>query len=99
MSDIYIDLGELETVKSQLDAIVTEFKKATDRSEALEAAIGRPFFRSELQDKAREFEERWDDKRTVLEGQLSDVRDHVKGVIDGVEKWDAEAAVSLTPEK
>ncbi|WP_022918316.1 hypothetical protein [Ruania albidiflava] len=97
--DIYIKLSELETVKTQLDAIIEEFGNATENSENLEAAIGTPYGRGELQSKARDFEERWDDKRTQLKDGLEGVRDHVGGVIDEIQKWDTETAIQLEPEK
>lgn len=96
MADVYISLDELTEVATQLDAIITEFENAVSNSEALESAIGDPFGRSALRDKARDFEERWDNKRDELREGLQGVRDHVQGVIDGVEKWDAETAIALT---
>lgn len=95
MADVYIDLEQLNEVKSQLDAIITEFENATSNSEALEADIGNPFGHGKLRDEAREFEERWDDKRGDLKEGLTGVRDHVKGVLDGFEGWDSETAIAL----
>lgn len=95
MADIYIDLEQLNEVKTQLDAIITEFENATSNSEALEADIGDPFGHSKLRDEAREFEERWDRKRNDLKDGLIGVRDHVDGVVQGVEKWDTETAIEL----
>lgn len=99
MADIYIKLDELKEVKTQLVGIVDEFENATSNSEALEGDIGDPYGRSELRSQAREFEERWDDKRNELKEALDKVREHVEGVIDGVEEWDTETAVQLEPEK
>lgn len=99
MSDVYIDLEQIGEVKDQLDAIITEFENATSNSEALEADIGDPFGDSSLRDKARDFEERWDDKRGDLKDGLKGIRDHVQGVIDGFKGWDSETAVALTPEE
>lgn len=99
MADIYIDLDKLNEVYSQLDNIITEFGDATSRSEELESDIGNPYGRSDLRDKARDFEERWDDKRSDLKDGLTKVRDHVKGVIDNVEKWDSDTAVQLAPKE
>lgn len=96
MADVYIKLDTLETVVTQLEAIVNEFEDATSLSEQLEAAIGAPFGRGELRDKARDFEERWDDKRNELKDSLKNVKDHVSGVVDGVEDWDSETAIQLS---
>ncbi len=99
MADVYIKLDQLTEVKTQLDAIITEFDKATGRADALEDAIGDPFGRNELREKAEDFEDRWDNKRDELKEGLQGVRDHVKGVIDGVEDWDAETAIQLEGEE
>jgi len=96
VADVYIKLSELETVVSQLEAIISEFENATDSSEELEAAIGNPFGRSELRDQAKDFEERWDDKRGDLKDGLDKIKEHVKGVVDGVNEWDSETAIQLS---
>lgn len=95
MADILIKISELETVKRSLDSIVEEFENATDSSEDLEADIGDPFDKSELRDKACDFEERWDDKRNDLKDSLKKVSEHIKGVIDGIEDWDSETALQF----
>jgi len=99
MADVYIQLEKLNEVKSNLDAIIEEFEHATSNSEDLEADISDPYGRSKLRDEAREFEERWDDKRKDLKKGLEGVRDHVKGVIDGFEEWDAETAKAFEGEE
>src|SRR6478609_5654423 len=96
MADVYIKLEQLETVVSELEAIVNEFENATSNSEQLEAAIGDPFGESKLREEAQEFEERWDDKRGELKESLKGVKDHVDAVIKGVEDWDSETAVQLS---
>lgn len=92
MVDVYITLDKLEQVVTDLEAIISEFEKATSLSEELEAAIGDPFGESKLREEAQEFEERWDDKRSQLKDGLEGVRDHVTGILDGIEEWDAETA-------
>ena len=99
MADILIKIAELETVKRSLDSIVDEFENATGSSEDLEADIGDPFDRSDLRDKACDFEERWDDKRGDLKESLKKVSEHIKGVIDGIENWDSETALQFQPKK
>lgn len=94
--DVYIKLSELETVVTELEAIISEFENATSLSEELEAAIGDPFGHNDLREKAQDFEERWDDKRNELKDGLKGVKDHVDGVIEGVEQWDSETAIQLT---
>lgn len=97
MADILIKISELQTVKTSLDSIVEEFENATDRSEDLESDIGDPFDKSDLRDKACDFEERWDDKRDDLMESLKKVSEHIKGVIDGIENWDSETALQFEP--
>lgn len=96
MADVYIKLEQLETVVSELEAIIDEFENATSLSEELEAAIGDPFDHSDLRDEAREFEERWDDKRGELKDGLKGVKEHVEGVVKGVQDWDSETAIQLS---
>ena len=98
MADVYIKLEQLETVVSELASIIDEFENATSRSEELEAAIGDPFGESKLREEAQEFEERWDDKRNQLKDGLEGVKDHVKGILDGIEEWDAETAKAFNGE-
>lgn len=95
MADVLIDLTELNEVKSQLDAIISEFDDATSNSEELEADIGNPFGQSKLRDEAREFEERWDDKRDELKEGLKTVLEQVTAVVDSFEKLDTETAIAL----
>jgi predicted nucleic acid-binding Zn-ribbon protein len=92
MADVYITLDRLEQVVTDLEAIISEFDNATSLSEELEAAISDPFGENKLKDEAQEFEERWDDKRDQLKDGLTGVKDHVKGILDGIEEWDAETA-------
>lgn len=99
MADFYISFEQLREVRRQLDSIIDEFDAATSNSEALEAAIGDPFGRSELRNKAQDFEERWDNKRDELKESLEGVRDHVQGVVENVADADAEMAIALTPEE
>lgn len=98
MADVYITLDKLEQVVTDLEAIISEFEKATSLSEELEAAIGDPFGESKLREEAQEFEERWDDKRNQLKDGLEGVKDHVKGILDGIEEWDAETAKAFNGE-
>ncbi|MCR8671469.1 hypothetical protein [Agrococcus sp. HG114] len=95
MNDVLITFDELLALRQQLDAIIAELEAAGDRSNELEAAIGRPYGRSELRSKASDFESRWNDKRVDLARDMTKVRDHVQGVLEGFAKFDEEAAVKL----
>lgn len=95
MADLFIDLTELNEVKSNLDAIISEFDNATSSSEELEEDIGNPFGQGKLRDEAREFEERWDDKRDELKEGLKTVLEQVTAVVESFEKLDTETAIAL----
>lgn len=99
MADIYISLDQLRDVKTNLNAIITEFDNASGRADDLEDAIGDPFGDNRLREKAEDFEDRWDKKRDQLKDSLQEVHDHVGGVITGVEDWDAATAIQLESKK
>lgn len=94
--DFYIDLGQLNTVKDELAKITKEFEDAEDKADDLEDAIGDPYGRNELREAAEDFEDRWNHKRDELKDSLNDVLEHIKGVIENVEKWDADTAIQLS---
>ena len=94
--DFYIDLGQLNTVKDELTSITKEFEDAEDRADDLEDAIGDPYGRNDLREAAEDFEDRWNHKRDELKDSLTDVLEHIKGVVDNVEKWDTETAIQLS---
>ncbi|KAA6435114.1 flagellar protein FlgN [Agrococcus sediminis] len=95
MHDVLITFDELLALRMQLDEIITELESAGDRSSELEAAIGRPFGRGDLRDRAGDFESRWNDKRVDLARDMTKVRDHVQGVLEGFAEFDQEAALKL----
>lgn len=94
--DFYIDLGQLNTVKDELSKITKEFEDAEDRADDLEDAIGDPYGRNELREAAEDFEDRWNHKRDELKESLNGVLEHIKGVIENVEKWDTDTAIQLS---
>ena len=95
MADVLIKYTELTELNTQLIAIVEELEGAVSRSEALEAAIGDPYGRATLRERAQDFEERWDLKRGDLARDMKKVQEHVQGVIDGFAEWDTEAAAKF----
>lgn len=97
MADVYIKFDELKDAKEDLDAIIEEFEKASSRASALEDAIGDPFGKDTLRERAEDFEDRWNHKRDQLKDGLTGVRDHMKAVIDGVQDWDTDTAAKLAP--
>lgn len=96
MYDLNISFARLENVSEQLNDICSELENATDLSEELEGAIGRPYGRDELRDRARDFEERWDDKRKQLKESLESIEEHVSEVLKAFKDWDQDTAVHLS---
>lgn len=96
MSDrIWIKYDELQAVSTQLLTIVEELESAHKSSDTLKDAIGSPYGRRSLQDKAGDFEKRWNDRRKDLARDIKKVQEHVQGVLDGVQEWDTQTAASL----
>ncbi len=95
MSDVLIRYSELQLLNERLKSIVEELDGAVSRSEELEAAIGAPYGRAELRDRARDFEERWDIKRGDLARDMRKVQEHVQGVIDEFSQLDSDAAAKF----
>ena len=93
MADVSIKIETLDQTVKKLDSIIDEFDHAVGNSNALEGAIGNPFRRGDLRGKADDFEQRWDMKRKDLKDELSEVRDHIKGVVEGFQNWDSETAL------
>lgn len=98
MADVKIDYDSMDKLNSQLLDIIDELEEATSRSEELEAAIGSPYEQSSLRDRAREFEERWDEKRGELKDKLEKIQEHLKGVLDGFRDGDGEMADGMETE-
>lgn len=95
MNDVLITFDELLALRQQLDEIIVELESAGDRSNELEVAIGAPYGRGELRSKAGDFEGRWNDKRVDLARDMTKVRDHVQGVLEGFAEFDEEASLKL----
>ena len=96
MSDgIWVKYTELSRVNDQLKSIVQELAEAASRSDAVEAAIGNPYQKTQLRRKVGDFESRWDDKRKELATDIDRVQKHVQGVLDGLQEWDSQTAASM----
>ncbi len=95
MDDVLITFDELLALRQRLDEIIVELESAGDRSSELEAAIGAPYGRWELRSGAGDFESRWNDKRVDLARDMTKVRDHVQGVLEGFAEFDEEASLEL----
>lgn len=95
MNDVLIKYEELETLVTQLDSIIGEFENSGDRSSQIRSAVGYPFMRTELTDKASEAESRWSYKRGKLTESLIGIRDHGQGVYEAFKEFDDDAATKF----
>ncbi|WP_127473387.1 flagellar protein FlgN [Microbacterium sulfonylureivorans] len=95
MVDIMLDLARLRETKDGLAATVAEFESAAKTNDGLEQSIGKPDDRSELRDKASDFESAWNDKRDKLKENLENILEQLSGIVDGWEEWDRDTACSL----
>jgi hypothetical protein len=92
MNDVLIKYDELGKLVTRLTAIIEEFENAGDRSDLIRDAVGTPWGRRELTDKASESESRWDYKRGQLTESLSSIREAAEGLYQAFEEFDDEAA-------
>ena len=79
MSDLSIDLGRLETLHKDLDAIATEFKNADDFSDSVADATGH----DDLAGHVRDFAHKWNDKRKEMTEKVENLTKSVGSITDG----------------
>ncbi|MTE24457.1 hypothetical protein [Microbacterium sp. ZXX196] len=94
MPDVVISYATLESLIEKLSGMITELDTGSKGS-ALRSAIGEPFGRSELTDRAEETEDRWNDKRESLVEDLTSIRDFSQEIHDGYAQFDDEAAAQF----
>lgn len=93
--DVVVHYDDLTTLNNSLKDIITEFQQAGDRESDLQSAIGKPFGKSDLSDKAHEFEDGWHLHRKKLLADMQKVQQHVQGVLDGFQNWDTKTGNSI----
>lgn len=91
MTDLKLDLDLLGQLKSDLEAIVGEFKGADDFSDAVADATGH----DGLSGHVRDFAHKWNDKRKKMTESVESLSKSVAGVTDGFTKVDAGLATAL----
>lgn len=91
MSDLSIDLGRLETLHKDLDAIGAEFRNADDFSDAVADATGH----DDLAGHVRDFAHNWNDKRKSMTEAVENLVKSVGAITDGFTKVDAGLAKAL----
>ena len=96
MPDIMLDLERLRAADEGLRASIAEFEHASQTTDGLERAIGRPDDRTRLRDRAHDFEGEWNDRRAILTENLAKVKEHLEAIIAGWSDWDVEACAGLT---
>jgi len=91
MSDLSIDLGRLETLHKDLDAIASEFKGADDFSDSVADATGH----GDLAGHVRDFAHKWNDKRKSMTEKVENLTKSVGSITDGFTKVDNGLAKAL----
>lgn len=91
MSDLSIDLGRLETLHTDLDAIAKEFKNADDFSDSVADATGH----DGLAGHVRDFAHKWNDKRKSMTEKVENLTKSVAAITAGFTKVDAGLAKAL----
>ncbi|MGJ4844647.1 MULTISPECIES: hypothetical protein [unclassified Leifsonia] len=91
MTDLKLDLELLGQLKSDLEAIVSEFKGADDFSDAVADATGH----DGLSGHVRDFAHKWNDKRKKMTESVESLSKSVAGVTDGFTKVDEGLATAL----
>ncbi|MGI6879944.1 hypothetical protein [Microbacterium sp. gxy059] len=91
MPDVVISYSQLDSLIGKLNGIIPELEEGS-KGAALRDAIGEPFERSELTEKAEDTEDRWNDKRESLVKDLTKIRDFAQEIYDEYQTFDDEAA-------
>lgn len=91
MADLILDLAALEQLKSDLDAVVSDFKGADDFSDDVADATGS----DDLRDPVRDFAHKWNDKRKKMTESIEALQAQIAGIADGFGKVDAGFAKGL----
>lgn len=94
MADVVIRYGTLERLIERLDSMITELESGS-KGAALRDAIGEPFGRSELTEKAEDSEDRWDSKRESLVEDLQAIHELAQGIYDGYQQFEDDAAAQF----
>lgn len=96
MADVvWVNYSSLERTSGQLERILSELEDAASLSGDLLSAIGRPYGRGALRDRVDSFESGWDNRRGDLARDITKIREHVVGVLDGFRDWDDETAAQM----
>ncbi|WP_072314591.1 hypothetical protein [Agrococcus sp. Marseille-P2731] len=97
--NVKVDYSKLSTLSRRLRDIIDEFDEASARREDLEAAVDRPDGHATLQDRVREFESQWDDRRNQLKDGLENVLERTDKTLEAWQTGDEELAASVESEE
>ncbi len=91
MADIRLDMQALLQLKTDLEAVVSEFTSADEFSDAVGEATGH----DALRDHVRDFAHKWNDKREKMLEAVQDLQKKIEGITDGFTKVDASLTQAL----
>ncbi|GAB3411435.1 hypothetical protein GCM10027515_32990 [Schumannella luteola] len=91
MPDLKMDLGLLEQLRNDLDAVIAEFEGADDFSDDVAEATGH----DDLGGHVRDFAHKWNDKRKKMTENIKALREQLSAITDGFTKVDKELAKAL----
>lgn len=91
MSDLDLDLDELEQLAGDLTKILTEFESATGTADAVADATGE----DDLRGKVRDFARNWDITREKMVGNIETLQANVQGIVDNFRAVDADLEKAL----
>lgn len=91
---VVIDKTSLEALDEALRRTLVEFDRAVKRSRELENAIGAPYGKTRLRDRAHTFESGWDIRRGDLQESLKALQERVEKVIAEFDRVDREIATA-----
>ncbi|MBC7763825.1 MAG: hypothetical protein H7201_18960 [Candidatus Saccharibacteria bacterium] len=91
MADLLLNLTELERLKHDLNAVVSDFKDADDFSDDVADATGS----DALHDPVRDFAHKWNDKRKKMTESIEALQAQIAGIADGFTSVDTGFAKGL----
>ncbi|MDL9978207.1 hypothetical protein [Microbacterium candidum] len=91
MSDLILDLQRLDQLHRDLQAVIDEFKNASDFSHDVAHATGD----DHLADKVRDFADRWNDKRKNMTESVEGLQKAVGAITENFTKVDQGLAKAL----
>jgi uncharacterized protein YukE len=92
---LIVDLMTMDAARIDVARIHDEFVEAAGRSDRLADAVGHPA----LAERAQEFVDNWDHRRSELIENLTTVRDNLDAIVTAFSETDQELARVLTEQR